>query len=315
VGYTQKSEFVCGAAPADGGFGETHSSGQFRSSLLPKGQLLESRTGVQGRERHKHIFHWRQTMRMKSILLLSALCMGLHVAPVMAQGKPLTVGTFDYPPYITAPEGAKPTGLAVDLWAEISKRSGVEVKITAEYPMQREWAMVEEGTMDGMFSIKKTPEREKIYIFPKEPLYVQDYVFFVLKESRLGYTGDLTAFADVSIGVVSKVSYGKTFDSAVEKGVLKKIDAARTYDQDFQKLLAGRVDAVVCSKLVGLSILKKLGGLDKAKVGGQPIESAVSYTVFSKKTVKQAQVDEIDKALSSMRKDGTIDRIEAKYIK
>jgi polar amino acid transport system substrate-binding protein len=140
-------------------------------------------------------------------------------------------------------------------------------------------------------------------------------VFFVLKESKLSYTGDLAAFADVSIGVVSKVSYGKTFDTAVEKGVLKKIDAARTYDQDFQKLLAGRVDAVVCSKLVGLSILKKLGGLDKTKIGGQPVESAVSYTVFSKKTVKQAQVDEIDKALSSMRKDGTIDKLEAKYIK
>lgn len=254
-------------------------------------------------------------MRWSSVFACGIAAFAASLLSGPANAAPLHIGTFDYEPYISAVEGSPPTGLAIDIWHEISKRSGIAVKITADYPMPREWAMVEDGSMDGMFSIKKTPEREKIYLFPKEPLYQQDYVFFVLKDSKLSYEGNLSAFSEVPIGVVSKVSYGKVFDSAVESGILKKIDAARSYELDFQKLLAGRVDAVICSKLVGLSVLKKLGGLDKTRIAGRPVETAVSYTVFSRKTVQQSQIDEIDKALTAMRKDGTIERLESKYIR
>jgi polar amino acid transport system substrate-binding protein len=251
-------------------------------------------------------------MRMKSIFLV--ICVGLLAlaTQVFAQPKPVLLVTFDYPPFMGTQDN-HPQGMMIDVIAEAFKRMGTPFKIEV-YPLARDLAMLESGEADALFTVKKTPEREASYVFSKEPVLTQDYVFFVTKDSKIEFKGDLNGLADVSVGIVSKVSFGKVFDTAVQKGTFKKLDTAPTYDSNFQKLLANHVDTVICSRIPGLAILKRLNASGKAKVSGPPVEIAQSYMMF-KKGVSPALVEAFDKAIAAMRKDGTYDKLQNAYTK
>lgn len=247
-------------------------------------------------------------MRIKFWL---CVCMLLGVTQtVLAQSKPLVLLTFDYPPFIVQ-DAKAPTGMMIEVVSEAFKRAGKPIKFEF-YPLPRGLQMLEAGEGDALFTLKKTPEREAKFVFSQEPVLAQDYVFFVPKDSNIAFNGDLKTMSNATIGVVSKVSFGSVFDKAAEAGVFKKLDVAQTYETNFKKLLAKRTDAVVCSRVVGLTILKGLNASQEAKVSGPPIETAQSYIMFNKK-VGADVVAAFDKAIAAMRKDGTYAKIEKKY--
>lgn len=232
--------------------------------------------------------------------------------PVLARAaEPIRLATFEYPPYITQ-KGDQVTGIATDIVTQAFDRAHIPLKIES-YPLLRALRMLNTGLVDGFYSIKKTPEREKSLLFLRSPLFHQDYVFFVPNYSRLQFNGDLASMSNVRIGIIYSTSYGGRFDTAVKDGVLRQLDPAENYSQVFIKLLAGRVDAVICSKLVGLEILKKLGAANQVKISGPPVETTFSYLAFTQNMPYQAKVAALDKVLDQMNKDGTIKRIFQHY--
>lgn len=224
---------------------------------------------------------------------------------------PLRLVTLEYPPYIKQ-IGNDAEGLTVDIVKEAFTRIGRPITIEF-YPWGRSLSMLAEGEADGLFTIKKTSERETTMLFPHKPLISQDYVFFVRKGSKTQFNGDFSSLANASIGVVNATSYGAHFDEAAQSGRFKKLDAAHNYDLTFRKLLGGRVDAVICSRLVGLDILKNLNAVDKVQISGPPTETTVSYLVFSMKKNHSELAAIFDLAIESMEKDGTIGRIFKRY--
>ncbi|WP_177187867.1 substrate-binding periplasmic protein [Formivibrio citricus] len=223
----------------------------------------------------------------------------------------MILATQEYPPYIiNTDQGAQ--GLAVDIVRTAFSRIGQPVKFEF-YPFARGLNMVLNGEADGFFSIKKTPERESSLLFPKKALINQDYVFFVRKDSKWRFNGSLDSLADARIGVVHATSYGNRFDSAVQAGRFKKLDPASNNTMTFRKLLAGRVDAVICSRLVGLYYLRMLNGLNDVEVSGPPIETTVSYMVFSRHKDYASLSRHFDQAMESMERDGTLEKMFATH--
>lgn len=223
----------------------------------------------------------------------------------------LQLATLEYPPYIQQ-TGDNAQGLTIDIVNEIFSRMNQPIQYNFS-PWTRSLHLLEKNQIDGLFTIKKTKERENTMLFPKEPLITQDYVFFVLKKSNIEFNGDYSSLANASIGVVDQTSYGNRFDTAAKNKTFKKLDSAQNYELTFKKLLAGRMDAVICSRLVGISILNKLNALDKVKVSGPPSETTVSYLVFSRKKENIKLVIQFDKILNEMKQDGTISTILQKY--
>ncbi|WP_018610228.1 substrate-binding periplasmic protein [Uliginosibacterium gangwonense] len=245
--------------------------------------------------------------------LFTGLYLGLLtlILPASAQNKPLTLVSFDYPPFMNVQEGKPATGLMIEVINEAFKRIGKPYKMEF-YPLARDFQMLDAGEADALFTVKKTPERETNYLFPKESVLSQDYVFFVLKDSPVEFKGDLKSLANASIGVVNKVSYGSVFDAAAQRGDFKKLEVAPTYEANFKKLLAKRMDVVVCSRIPGFAFLKELNATQQVKVIGPPIETTQSYIMFSKKA-GPALVAEFDKAMAAMRSDGTRAKLDKKY--
>lgn len=251
-------------------------------------------------------------MRTTLRLLTAFLCLLWITPPALAQGKPTRLVTFDYPPFMVAGNAGQLSGLMIDVVTEAFKRMGQPVRIEF-YPFSRCLAMVEAGEADAMFTIKKTPQREAHYLFPKEPVLTQHYVFFVRSNSTLEFKGKLTDFANTTIGVQDNTSYGGIFDAAVQQGVFNKLDPAPNYESNFKKLLVGRVDAVIISQVVGQAIVKRLKAAEQVRVSGPAVETAMSYMMFNNKT-PPALISEFDKAIVSMRKDGAMSRIQNVYI-
>lgn len=232
-------------------------------------------------------------------------------APLFATEPPLRLLTLEYPPYINR-AGDRAEGLVVEIVNEVFSRMGNRIDIQF-YPWSRSLRMLESGQADALFTIKKTPERETTMLFPRESLISQDYVFFKLKTSRFNFDGNYGSIAETSIGVVQDTSYGARFDEAVRQGYFKRLDSAPNYELTFRKLLGGRVDAVICSHLVGLEILKKLGALDQVVVSGPPSETTVSYLVFTRGKDHTKLAALFDQHLAAMKKNGVIAKITAQY--
>lgn len=245
-------------------------------------------------------------MPAKLLLRACLLIFCLWCTPVRAQAPvPLHVVGFSYPPFMYLDERNAPAGPMVDVVAEAFRRMAQPARIEL-LPLARALLQVETGEAGAMFTVKKTPQREAQYVFSGEPLLVQDYVIFVAQDSTLAFRGDLTVLATSSVGVVGATSYGAIFDAAAQQGVFKKLEMSSSHEANFRKLLAGRMDAIVCSRAVGVEILRQLQATRRVKISGPPIETTHSYLMFNKAVATPQLVAGFDQAIRAMRQQGLL---------
>lgn len=250
---------------------------------------------------------------MRVILLLFTFLLSVAHLSAGAEPRQLTLVSFDYPPLMEATSAQSPaSGMAVDIVVEIFQRMGIPVRIVF-YPLARGLAMLESGQADGIFTIKKNPEREAKFLFPTRPLLSQDYVIFVRKDSKLVFDGDITSLENVSLGILNRAYYGPVFDAAMQAGLFKKLDIANSHKGNFQKLLARRTDAVICSRIVGNALLKQLNAQSEVRISGPVLDTAPSYIMFTRLSITPEFIRQFDMTIAAMQADGTLASIEKKY--
>ncbi len=243
---------------------------------------------------------------LRTMLMILSLGLGLCWAQAWgrpADSAPLRVVGFPYPPFMLIDERSKPAGPMVELIAEAFRRMGQPVRIEL-LPLPRALLQVDTGEAAALFTVKKTPEREAKYLFSSEPVLFQHYVIFVASESTLAFRGDLNELAMSSIGVVGGTSYGAIFDAAARQGVFKKLEMSSSHEANFRKLLAHRMDAVVCSRAVGVEILRQLQATRRVKISGPPIETTQSFVMFNKTVATPQLVSRFDQAVREIRREG-----------
>lgn len=243
-----------------------------------------------------------------SLLRVFILALGLLGPQARAQepvAAPLRVVGFVYPPFMYPDERSAPAGPMVEVVNEALRRMGQPARIEL-LPLARALQQVESGEAAAMFTVKKTPQREAQYVFSSEALLIQEYVIFVAQDSTLAFRGDLGVLAMSSVGVVGATSYGAIFDAAAQQGVFKKLEISSSHEANFRKLLAGRMDAIVCSRAVGVEILKQLQATGRVKISGPPIETTQSYLMFNKAAATPQLVAGFDHAIRSMRHQGLL---------
>jgi polar amino acid transport system substrate-binding protein len=242
---------------------------------------------------------------MRTLLLAVLLWLSL-AAP--ARSEPLQLVTYDYPPYMLGSGQPGNPGPVVLLVREALRRAAIPAEISF-YPFQRARRLVEIGEAGGIFTLKVTPERERQFLFSREPLLQQEYVLYALADSPLVYSGDLGVLQQAVIGVVAAVSYGARFDAYSKTLTAEHKDYSTSHEANFRKLIGGRFPVLICSRQVGDAILQRLDATHKVKVIGPPVEIANSYLMFNPALVSPAQVVEFDNQLRAMRKDGSAQRI------
>ena len=251
----------------------------------------------------------RQTKAALACLLIVPVLLGLTASVVSAQA--LVLAAADSRPTGFLVDG-KPTGILVDLVTEAYRRAGqpVEIKLM---PWARCLGEARTGEVDGVFSSFKLPEREQFLAFSNEPLTTQVIAFFARRDSPQSFDGDLGKLREVRIGVIKGTSYGQKFDAAVADGALQNVEQSNSAESNLKKLAFGRVDLIPSYRNVVLDTARQVDLLSQIKEVSPPLEAVPTYLAFTKVRDLSRQSDSFDAALTSMKQDGTYDRIIEQY--
>jgi polar amino acid transport system substrate-binding protein len=209
-------------------------------------------------------------------------------------------------------DNGKQTGLLVDVVEEAFKRAGYRVEIKL-MPWARCLVEVKAGTIDSIFSVYQTRERQEFLAYAEEVLITQVQAFFVRKDSAITFDGDLNKLSELRMGIINQTSYGHRLDSALEKGLFKKVDTPHSASSNVQKLLHDRVDVIPSYRHVVLHTARTLGAAGDIKELSPAIEAIPSYLAFSNKRDSTKVISALNQALRAMKKDGTYDAIFRKY--
>ncbi|MGQ0709080.1 MAG: substrate-binding periplasmic protein [Rhodoferax sp.] len=237
-------------------------------------------------------------------------CLGLLLAGLVgfAQAQRISVVTEEYPPYNHMDAHQQIVGLSTEVVKEALKRAKIDYDIGL-YPWARAYHMAQEQPNVLIYSIGRNAQREKLFqwvdIIAPYNVYmyrlktrpeVQAQSLEQLKRWRIGAVRD-----DVRAQYLEK--HGIPMDLVVE-------DSANA-----KKLASGRIDMFPIDEIAQVALYKR-EGLDPASVEKvMPLAelSAGLYMAFSLQT-DPALVERCRAVLREMRRDGTLEKIKARYL-
>lgn len=217
----------------------------------------------------------------------------------------------NWPPFTVSKEGETREGLSYALISEIGRRAGFGVKLTL-FPQKRLEFELGQGTLDGVTVISRNPERE-VFLEYGEPLFQKiGYVYF--RAGGVREWRDFSDFKGMTIGVTRGHNLGEPFAQAVAKDGLV-VEEGGSDEQNFMKLIAGRVDVVFANHWTALYLLRQprfAGLVERAK---KPYFSKDYHVAVAKKSkVGHDLLPAINKAVKSMKTDGTLDALLVEHL-
>jgi len=231
----------------------------------------------------------------------------------------LIIGWYDWSPHQMKDASGKLTGVNIELMEEISNRAGFKPRFQ-EKPWKRIVEELKQGKVDVATSASKTDERAKFAYFTEDYFKLEYNVMFVLKENKDKFSG-IKTLTDVigknfNIGITRGSIYSDEHDELAKNPEFNKhISPVGKAKQNLEKLLAGRIDGFIEDELSGAKMIKEAGLEGKIEILFYLYseEYASAYLMLSKKSLNQAKVDRINKALAEIKADGTYEKILSKY--
>ena len=216
--------------------------------------------------------------------------------------KELILVVPEFPPYQYTENGEQ-KGFKLKLLHEASRRAGYELKVIFR-PWARVLKMLEDGQAD--FSNMYINEERKEYLtFSDDVLFPIRIQFFAQNNQKKVYDGSFDSIKQLRIGVVNKISYGEKFDSALKEGVFSHVEIANSHENLIALLAGGRIDLAIGASYVLESVIRRNNLTKDIKPLSPPISDANVYNAFTKTKDMRPVSEALDRALQSMRDDGS----------
>jgi polar amino acid transport system substrate-binding protein len=233
---------------------------------------------------------------MKTLIVhLLLLCAVIYSAP-------LKLAAEDYPPYEYL-EGGVAKGMDVEIINTIVKKANIPTEIIF-LPWSRCLVAINEYNESGIFSILKTPEREKQYNYSSLPLYSTKVRIYANNK----FTKTITKTYELE-GMNVGAGRGNLYGDAFDKNPKIEKDLATDGNMLINKLIAGRYDLIIAAEEVGSYYIKKF---PMANLRMLPVEvsSASYYIAFNKNSLNYFKFDD---TMKELEKSGELKKIRDKY--
>ena len=254
--------------------------------------------------------------RLVPLLACAWLALCTASAPASAGcDKTLSVSSSDYAPYIFKNKAGIWSGLDVELMQAIFKEAGCAYTFAPLVAPKRMVEMVSRGKTDVLLAASASDERRKANRFGRP--YRNESVSLVGLAGKLDAYRDITRFQTlrergVRVLVPNAGWYGEDYASALPALQAAGLAIEFTYfDQSIRMLAAGRA-ALVMSDTGAL--------FDAAKKEGVAVEalpftviSAPVHMMFSKASVSEHDVAELDAATARLERKGVLHTMRAAY--
>ena len=250
--------------------------------------------------------------------LFSALLTGVMLAAAPAMAGQWTFVTEDFPPFTHPSEdagsleaGVLAGGPLVEIVQSVCAHLGQECSIML-HPWQRALRMAEQGEADGIFTMIRSPDREREFHISRM-LVMSRYSVFARDDSAFVFSR-AEDMAGRTVGV-----YGPSGTSYVLSEHLKSIGDVRIHmalnNRHLLNMLKsgrfGKEGLAVVNQDVAWHLIEdeKLDGLREAG------ELAVVYygIGLSRKRINEAQFRAFEEALDAVIADGTVPKILRRY--
>ena len=172
-------------------------------------------------------------------------------------------------------------------------------------PWARAMKLVSAGNKDILFPTGKNSERQKTFIYSKEPINRANFRIYVRHNSPIEWKG-LESMKGLTIGERRGFNYGDKWNSL--EGVNKlKLDSTL---QGFKMLDAGRVDGIVSYEFITDYALKNAGWKNTYKK--LPVfDSTAEYLVALRSNPRAQQLlDDFDEGKKQLIEQGGLKRIQ-----
>jgi polar amino acid transport system substrate-binding protein len=239
---------------------------------------------------------------MKKLMLVAIAFAALTVA---AQAAPVKIATEGgYPPYNFMDDNGKLAGYDVDVSTEICKRAQLECTF-----ITNDWDSIIPNLLAGNYDaivddMSITDERKQTISFTK-PYFPPDPSNFIGKADR---TFDYKNLKGLKIGAQnSTIQAGYLDQNLKANNTILKYD---TQDQELADLNAGNLDLVFIDGSVAQETATGSNGTLKSD--GPDISIGEGAGIGMRKADTE-MIAKFDTALQSMKDDGTLDTIIAKY--
>ncbi|MBL8581937.1 MAG: amino acid ABC transporter substrate-binding protein [Rhizobiaceae bacterium] len=240
----------------------------------------------------------------RSLFILAAVA-GFAAAPASSYAADvLNVGSYpNNPPFEYKAESGNFEGFEVDIVTEAAKRAGLTVNIEG-YDFQPLFAATSSGRIDAAISsITITKERLGSQSFT-QPYYDSDMGVAAKTDGAVKGLADLKGKV---VGVLSGSTGEKWSKEHQAEYGFSEVKGYNTQQEVLLDLAAGRVDGVV-SDVPGMEYaftkMKGLGVVERIKTGEQ-------YGLMM--TKDSPLLGKINDAITSMKKDGTLQAIHKKW--
>ncbi|SFI26718.1 amino acid ABC transporter substrate-binding protein, PAAT family [Tindallia magadiensis] len=221
------------------------------------------------------------------------------------------LGEKDFAP-ISYEEDGEIKGISPDIIREVFDRMDHEISLEL-IPWARVQAKVAEGEADAFFSPYFTEERNRIYLFPEEPLLYEENVFFVPIDSDITFDGTLESLRPYTIGTI--LGY-VSLEQVDTDNILTIDDQSTSTEQAIERLLNNRgIDLFMNTNYIVWNTLQEMGKTEEVKELSPPLNSFAAYLAFTREKDYTELAKEFDRILREMKEDGTYQSILDSYTK
>jgi len=238
------------------------------------------------------------------IILLCVILLGSSVF-AFEDGIIESATEYDYPPLSVVTEDGKADGFSVELLRAALKTKNLEVTFYVG-----PWSEIKQDLEDGKIQVLplvgRTPEREPIYDFTKPYLTFYGTIFVRKGDTSIKTVSDL---ADKEVLVMKE---DNAEEYAIREAISQKLIAVENYNEAFQLLSDGQHDAVVVHQLVGTQIIKKLG-IENVVAVDHRLEGFKQDFTFAVKKGDEGLLKILDEGLEIVKYDGTFERLQKKW--
>ena len=247
-----------------------------------------------------------QTRRRNLITGIIVLTCILFSGPAFAQA--IQVVTEEYPPYNYSENGAV-LGFCTDVVKEVLKRANLDYSIQS-HPWSKSYEMAQSQPNVLIYSIARNVEREPL--FKWVDVIARTEVYFFKLRSRVDIK--IKTFDDIKQYRIGAVRDDFRAQWLSKQGVASQLNLVPDDSQNMRNLFDRKIDLFPIGELVAYNIAHREGRAfnDLEKTMYVKDMSADLYMAFSGQT-PDVVVEKCKKALFSIKKDGTYEKIKSKY--
>lgn len=255
---------------------------------------------------------------IRCLLIWLVACWGI---PAIAQTDtpPRAVVTVammaDNPPftYPSPKDHSKQTGLLIEILDEVFKLVGQPYAVEV-YPWARAQATVQAGQADVLITVP-TPERLVYAVASDGPVYLMVMQIYARKDHpRLADIRRIKSAQDiVALDLVAVSNLGNGWHKATIEAAGVKTHYGTSDESAARMLAAKRGDLIVDSAVSMAAEIRRLGLQNTLTATGAPFQPVRFHVLMSNKSTFLPRLPEINRAIQTLQKNGTLERLSQKY--